>query len=294
MAGAGATSPPPTAHHWFQERTIAAWGAASVRPWEGALGRCLKDIYPGTLPLHLFTEVALPAGANVPFPNTTEARPGCSMTENTPSTPPQVVNLEGLAARLRGYVGGSFTQLLHRRGPLGSHVRAARAQQTGSTSSCPADFVRTVITHDHDEDVPEPDDTAPTNSAPTPTARTTSEQHTRCCPWEWDNVAPSPPALSTPPMLGRWAGTLRHALLLCGHPELVKVRESMFDSVTTICGSARDARHFGHPGPSPAGGRPGPRSPAHRRTTAGRNSRPLLGFPLSTTQRRPPWPARKP
>ena len=192
---------------WLRERTQAEWGAAS-RPWEGALGRSLSDLYTNTLPLQLYTQVALPAGAWV------GAAPPASGSATTPAaTGPRVINLEGFVARLRGYVGGSFTQLLHRQPALEAHIREVRTRAELTAEGETRDLIEAIVHHDFD--LAEVDLAImlgrDQDALATHTRR--NKERDRCCPWEWEHVLPRPRTLAGPATLTRCAGSTRHAAL---------------------------------------------------------------------------------
>ena len=83
------------------------------------MGRCLAELHKGTLPLHLYAQVPLPRGAWVEHPAADpEAIPDHHGNQHNDSTMERTINLECMVARLRGYTGGSFTQMTHLIRPL--------------------------------------------------------------------------------------------------------------------------------------------------------------------------------
>ena len=81
----------------------------------------------------------------------------------------------------------------------------------------------------------------------------------RCCPWELAvlrQITSTPAHQMQAHRLVTLEGTLRHAMLLCGHPKLTKARESMFDAAEAVVAPAlRD--------------RPIPNAPLDRRQRTG-------------------------
>ena len=96
----------------------------------------------GTLPLHLYAQVPLPPGAWVSAGAPTDA-PAGAPCETTAATT-RIVNLEGLVARTRGYVGGPFTQLLHRQPQLAAYVRKTRTSRSLEAADAPPDLIEAV------------------------------------------------------------------------------------------------------------------------------------------------------
>ena len=221
-------------------RTRATWASLTDRPWQGALGRLLDRIYPGTLPLQLFAQVVMPAGARVPRPTDTRRPPNGgnplpipATREPTPEPAPahRSLNLEAFACRLRMYVGGSYTQSLHVRPHLQDAVTRNRADAAVRASSppLPADLIEALAAADYDETKVDPAVLAEADRDTLAALRPTAPERIRACPFEAGHPGLGPGA--PPAAWAPWAGTLRHLALLCTHPDLVAIREAMFDAV---------------------------------------------------------------
>ena len=55
-----------------------------------------------------------------------------------------------MVARLRGYTGGSFTQMTHLVRPFREHVRASRARRAPNVPEHPEDRITNLAECDHD------------------------------------------------------------------------------------------------------------------------------------------------
>ena len=268
----------PATRRWCQERTRAAWGDASARPVQGALGRCLPELYTGTLPLHLYAQVQVP-----PNPTGHRASEHATMTlaeapgtENTSRT----YNLEGLVARLRGYVGGSYTHMLHRHPAFEAWVSEERGRPAQARSRDPPQTPGLVDLASGDEDAG-PEDDPPAHVGPPRAGAGISRELLRCCPRELHGAPgqPHPPA--------RWNGSLRHVALLCTEPQVTLVREGMWDVVEQRLPKAlRDTGPLAAAGGEARGGRPAAADDPE--DLAGAQAAPALR-PRPDNRRRPAW-----
>ena len=156
---------------WSMIRTRTAWASVSSRPKQGAVGHCLADLHKGTLPLHLYAQVPLPSGAWGAHPAGDQgAIPAHHGSQHHNTTTRRTINLEGMVARLRGYTGGSFTQMTHHLRPFRIHVPEARARLERDTTEQPQDLIATLAECDHD--LAEPTTSQATNSGAAPATTT--------------------------------------------------------------------------------------------------------------------------
>ena len=225
-----------------------AWGDATARPAQGALGRSLPGLYTGTLPLHLYAIVDIP-----PDPTATDKREGKEgkpTTRGTEQQPRARHNLEGLVARLRGYVGGSYTQMLHRRPAFEEYIRTERARDATTLSQTLPSSAGPNSDADSDVDASPPAGPSGPREGGGGRNKTILGGLLRCCPYEHRSCVPPPrgPGLSHPP--ARWAGTSRHVALLCAEPGVTRVREAMWDAAEN---GLRTAAQGVRVGEAPAG-----------------------------------------
>ena len=111
----------------------------------------MADLHKGTLPLHLYAQVPLPRGAWVAHPpDASGESPDQRGNQHPNMNETRAINLEGMVARLRGYTGGSFTQMTHLVRPFREHVRASRARRAPSAPEHPQDLITTLAECDHD------------------------------------------------------------------------------------------------------------------------------------------------
>ena len=88
-------------------------------------------------------------------PAETPSDPMATATDNpisTPRTGASVVDLEGFVARLRGYVGGSFTHMLHRQPHLEEHVRNLRREVALNEAGASRGLIEAIAAKDYDLD----------------------------------------------------------------------------------------------------------------------------------------------